>query len=87
MSTASMPSTSSISRRISSVHGSAPKMPISSDVERGSTPWRRISSTIASMYDGVTMMIRGSKSTISRTCRSVMPPETGTTVQPSFSAP
>ena len=33
------------------------------------------------------MMIRGSKSVISRTWRSVMPPETGTTVQPSFSAP
>ena len=33
------------------------------------------------------MMMSGSKSLISCTCRSVMPPETGTTVQPSFSAP
>ena len=33
------------------------------------------------------MMIRGSKSWISVTCRSVMPPEIGTTVQPSRSAP
>ena len=39
------------------------------------------------MYDGVTMITSGSKSTISRTCRSVMPPETGITVQPSRSAP
>ena len=39
------------------------------------------------MYDGVTMMIAGSKSWISCTCRGVMPPETGTTVQPSRSAP
>ena len=42
----------------------------------------RSSSTIASMYDGVTMMMSGSKSGISWTWRSVMPPETGTTVQP-----
>ena len=33
------------------------------------------------------MMIRGLKSSISCTCRSVMPPEIGTTVQPSRSAP
>ncbi len=33
------------------------------------------------------MMMRGLKSCISVTCRSVMPPEIGTTVQPSFSAP
>ena len=50
-------------------------------------PWRSSSSTIASMYDGVTMITSGSKSRISSTCRSVMPPETGITVQPSFSAP
>ncbi len=33
------------------------------------------------------MMIRGLKSSISVTCRSVMPPEIGTTVHPSRSAP
>ena len=33
------------------------------------------------------MMISGWKSWISWTWRSVMPPEIGTTVQPSFSAP
>ena len=33
------------------------------------------------------MMMSGSKSLISITCRSVMPPETGITVQPSASAP
>ena len=33
------------------------------------------------------MMMSGWKSRISVTWRSVMPPETGTTVQPSFSAP
>jgi hypothetical protein len=39
------------------------------------------------MYEGVTMMTSGWKSRISVTCRSVIPPEMGTTVQPSFSAP
>ena len=87
MSTAWMPLRRSTSCRISSVHGSAPKMPISSEVLRGSTPCASISSRIARKYDGVTMITRGSKSTISCTCRSVMPPETGTTVQPSRSAP
>ena len=33
------------------------------------------------------MMMRGLKSLISVTCRSVMPPDMGTTVQPSRSAP
>ena len=39
------------------------------------------------MYEGVTMITSGSKSRISMTCRSVIPPETGTTVQPRRSAP
>ena len=69
MSTALMPLRRSTSRRISSVHGSAPKMPISRLVLRGSTPWASISSRIARKYDGVTMITRGSKSTISCTCR------------------
>ncbi len=87
MSTASIAKRSSISRRISSVHGSAPKMPTRSDVVRGSTPCRSNSSRSVSMYDGVTMMISGRKSSISRTCRAVMPPDAGITVQPSRSAP
>ena len=87
MSTASMPLRRSTSCRISSVHGSAPKMPISRLVDRGSTPWASIWSRIARKYDGVTMITRGPKSTISCTCRSVMPPETGTTMQPNASAP
>ena len=33
------------------------------------------------------MMTSGRKSLISCTCRAVMPPEAGITVQPSFSAP
>ena len=33
------------------------------------------------------MMVEALKSSIKVTCRGVMPPETGTTVQPSFSAP
>jgi len=33
------------------------------------------------------MMMSGRKSLIRVTCRSVIPPETGTTVQPSFSPP
>ena len=82
MSTARMPLRSSTDARISSVHGSAPKMPTSSDDARGSIPWRSISSRIARKYDGVTMITRGSKSAMSCTCRSVMPPLTGTTVQP-----
>ena len=87
MSTARIPDRSSTARRISSVHGSAPKIPISRLVLRGSTPCVSISSRIARKYDGVTMMIRGRKSTISCTWRSVIPPLTGTTVQPRRSAP
>jgi hypothetical protein len=87
MSVASMPSRDSISARISFVHGSAPKMPNRSDEAAGSSPWRSISSMIASMYDGVTMMMSGRKSRIRVTWRLVIPPETGITVQPSFSPP
>ena len=87
MSTARIPERASTERRISSVHGSAPKMPTSRPVSRGSTPWRSISSRIARKYDGVTMITRGRKSTMSCTWRSVIPPLTGTTVQPSRSAP
>ena len=87
MSTAWMPLRGSTSGRISSVQGSAPKIPISSDDDRGSTPCAAISSRIARKYDGVTMITRGWKSSMSCTWRSVMPPETGTTVQPSGSAP
>ncbi len=87
MSTASRSARSSISRRIRSVHGSAPKMPIRNEVSRGSMPWRSNSSSSVSMYDGVTMMISGRRSVISCTWRAVMPPEAGITVQPSFSAP
>jgi hypothetical protein len=87
MSTARIPERSWTARRISSVHGSAPKMPTSSEVLRGSTPWASISSRMARKYDGVTMITRGRKSTMSCTWRSVMPPLTGTTVQPSRSAP
>jgi hypothetical protein len=57
MSIASMPGFASISARIASVQGSAPKMPISQRLSRGSMPWRSNSSAIASMYDGVTMMM------------------------------
>ena len=39
------------------------------------------------MYVGVTMMISGSKSRISCTCRAVMPPDAGITTQPTRSAP
>ena len=87
MSTAAMPAAPSISRRIASVHGSAPKMPISSEVERGSMPCFSIASTSTCMYEGVTMMIRGRRSVISWSCFSVWPPDIGTTVQPSRSAP
>jgi len=39
------------------------------------------------MYDGVTITIEGWKSRISCTWRAVWPPDIGTTVQPSRSAP
>ena len=87
MSSASIAICFSISARIASVHGSAPKMPMRSDVDAGSMRCRRISSAIASMYDGVTMMMSGRKSWINCTCRSVMPPDIGITVQPIRSAP
>src|SRR5690606_39846478 len=56
MSTACRSRRSSISRRICSVHGSAPKMPTCSELVRGSMPCRSNSSSNVSMYDGVTMM-------------------------------
>ena len=62
-------------------------MPTSSEQAFGSMPCRSISSAIASMYDGVTMMMSGAKSAMSWTCFSVCPPDIGITVQPSFSAP
>ena len=49
MSIACMSSFCSISLRISSVHGSAPKMPTLSDVSRGLMPCRSISSRIVIM--------------------------------------
>ena len=87
MSTARMPLRSWTASRIWSVQGSAPKMPTSSEDSFGSRPCRSISSRIARKYDGVTMITRGRKSAMSCTCRSVMPPLTGTTVQPRRSAP
>jgi hypothetical protein len=87
MSIASMSSFASIAARIVGVHGSAPKMPIDSEQVFGSMLCRSISSAIASMYDGVTMMMSGLKSVMSCTCFSVCPPDMGMTVAPSFSAP
>ena len=87
MSTASMPAWLSISFRIASVHGSAPKMPTSRLVDVGSIPWRASSSISTCMYDGVTMMMFGFRSWISWTCFSVCPPDIGITVQPARSAP
>ena len=49
MSTASMPARASISRRMASVQGSAPKMPTFSEEVAGSMPWRVNSSTMFSM--------------------------------------
>jgi hypothetical protein len=49
MSTASMPASVSIVRRISLVHGSAPKMPTFKEDCAGSSPWRLNSSTMLSM--------------------------------------
>ena len=49
MSTASMAKSLSISSRIALVQGSAPKIPTSSELSRGSSPWRRNSSRIDSM--------------------------------------
>ena len=49
MSTASMPARTSMSWRIASVHGSAPKMPTLTLIVRGSMPWRSNSSMITCM--------------------------------------
>ena len=49
MSTAARPALVSMSRRIASVQGSAPKMPTFSELAAGSRPWRFISSTITCM--------------------------------------
>ena len=52
-----------------------------------STPCCSASSAIASAYDGVEHSTRARKSMISETCRSVEPPDIGTTVAPRRSAP
>jgi hypothetical protein len=49
MSTASMPARTSMSWRIASVHGSAPKMPIWMLIDLGSSPKRSNSSMITCM--------------------------------------
>jgi len=49
MSTAVMPTRFSMARRMSLVQGSAPKMPMRSELLLGSMPWRSNSSAIASM--------------------------------------
>ncbi|CFP64181.1 Uncharacterised protein [Bordetella pertussis] len=41
-----MPPSASMSARICPVQGSAPKMPMRSELWRGSMPWRRCSSRI-----------------------------------------
>ena len=87
MSTASMPALVSISVRIASVQGSAPKMPTSRLVDFASMPWRVSSSISTCMYEGVTMMRFGFRSQMSCTCFSVCPPDIGITVQPARSAP
>ena len=87
MSTARNPTRASISRRIASLQGSAPNMPMRSALSRRFTPWRSATSARASAYDGVAHSTRGWKSMISATCRSVPPPEMGTTGQPSRVAP
>jgi hypothetical protein len=62
-------------------------MPMASELWLASSPARSNSSRMVSMYVGVTMMTRGRRSQMSLTCRPVMPPEAGITVQPSRSAP
>jgi hypothetical protein len=66
-----MPFADSISRRMALVQGSEPNIPMRNEVSRGSMPCLTISSTSISMYEGVTMMIRGLKSWIICTCFSV----------------
>ena len=77
MSTASMPSFASIASRIAGVHGSAPKMPISSDA--------------AARIEPLALELVGDRQHVGRrhhddvglevldqlTWRSVMPPDTG----------
>ena len=78
----------SMASRIVGVHGSAPKMPISSDDRCADRcPVVSISSAIASMYDGVTMMIGGLEVVDQLHLPLGLPPDIGITVQPSFSAP
>ncbi len=87
MSIAAMPRRASTSRRIASLHGSAPKRPIARALLRKSTPRCSATSAIASAYEGVAQRTRAPKSLMSATCRSVEPPDIGTTTAPRCSAP
>ncbi len=87
MSSATRFSCFSISPRIASDQGSAPKMPTRSFREAGSTPSSRIVSARFSAYDGVQVSTVAPKSWRIMIWRLVLPPEIGMTVVPSFSAP
>ncbi len=77
----------SMASRSSSVHGSAPNMPVLSEQPGPSSPWRSNSSAMVSMYEGVTMISSGLKVDDQLHLPFGLPPEIGTTVQPRRSAP
>jgi hypothetical protein len=87
MSTASRSNRSSISVRISWVHGSAAEDGVRSDEARESSPAGRTRPRWRAGMTASTMITSGRRSVMSCTCFSVCPPDIGITVQPSFSAP
>ena len=82
-----MPSFASMSWRISSVQGSAPKAPILSLNSSRGSPESRMASARYSAYDGVQHSTVAPKSCISVICFSVFPLDIGITDAPMFSAP
>ena len=87
MSMALMCSFFSISLRIASLQGSAPKKPHLSFSVAGSTFSSAITSARFRAYDGVHVRTVDPKSCISMIWRLVFPPEIGMTAAPIFSAP
>ena len=77
----------SISSRICSDQGSAPKMPALKLNSRKSTPISSATSAINKAYEGVQVRTVGPKSVMIITCLLVLPPEMGITDAPNSSAP
>jgi len=82
-----MPSLASMSARIPSLHGSAPKKPARSGSAVRSTPCSPAYSAMNSAYEGVQVSTVEPKSTMVCSCRKVFPEDIGNTIAPSVDPP